>query len=142
MAHLNMLTTEDMARVLSPEELKQVEEEEGQEEEDNQLSLNAISGKEGSKCIRIRALVKDQLMLMLVDSGSSTNFTSQEMVKKLGLVTEDCKPLVVKVANGEMLSSNKQVRELMWWAGGHTFQTTMRVLNLGVFDGILGIDWL
>jgi hypothetical protein len=80
--------------------------------------------------------------LMLVDSGSSTNFISQEMVKKLGLVTEDCKPLVVKVANGEMLSSNKQVRELMWWAGGHTFQTTMRVLNLGVFDGILGIDWL
>lgn len=124
-----------MARVLSPEELEQVEKE-VQEDGDNMLSLNAICGNYGSKCIRIRA------MLLLVDAWSYINFISKEMVEKLGLKTEECSPMVVKVASREMLRSDSQVKELMWWARGHTFVTTMRVLDLGVFDGFFGIDWL
>jgi hypothetical protein len=119
-----------MARVLSPEELEQVEKE-VQEDGDNMLSLNAICGNYGSKCIRIRA------MLLLVDAWSYINFISKEMVEKLGLKTEECSPMVVKVASREMLRSDSQVKELMWWARGHTFVTTMRVLDLGVFDVFL-----
>ena len=29
-----------------------------------------------------------------------------------------------------------------WWAQGHTFSNSMRVLHLGAYDAILGYDWL
>jgi hypothetical protein len=47
----------------------------------------------------------------------------------------------VRVANGEVLSSAHQVKELEWWAQGFTFHTTMRVLDIGAYDAILGYDW-
>lgn len=28
------------------------------------------------------------------------------------------------------------------WYGGHTYHHTMRVLDLGAYDAILGFDWL
>ena len=81
-------------------------------------------------------------MLMLVDSGSSTSFISQAMVDKLKLATEPCSPVSVKVANGEVLRSDRRVKDIRWWIGGHTFVSTMRVLEIGVYDAILGFDWL
>jgi hypothetical protein len=48
----------------------------------------------------------------------------------------------VKVANGEIITSSQQVDGLEWWAQGHTFHTTMRVLDISAYDAILGYDWL
>lgn len=53
--------------------------------------------------MRVRALIKNQVMVILVDSGSSTTFVSQKMVNKLNLQTESCQAIRVKVANGEMM---------------------------------------
>jgi hypothetical protein len=33
------------------------------------------------------------------------------------------------------------VVDLEWWSGGHTYTTTLRVLELDVYDLILGFDW-
>jgi hypothetical protein len=81
----------------------------------HKLSLHAVSGADTSECIRFRALIQDQLMLKLVDSGSSTSFMSQTMVDKLSLNSELCAAVTVKVANGEVLRSDKKVREVTWW---------------------------
>jgi predicted aspartyl protease len=59
---------------------------------------------------------------MLIDSGSSTTFISQRMVTKLGLSTEDCPPVKVKVANGEIMVCEKNVREVKWKAGGMSIE--------------------
>ena len=40
------------------------------------------------------------------------------------------------------MQCNKMVSNLSWWCQGHTFTTDMRVLNLGAYDAILGMDWL
>jgi hypothetical protein len=81
----------------------------------HKLSLHAVSGADTSECIRFRALIQDQLMLKLVDSGSSTSFMSQTVVDKLSLNSELCAAVTVKVANGEVLRSDKKVREVTWW---------------------------
>jgi hypothetical protein len=31
---------------------------------------------------------------------------------------------------------------LEWWAQGYTFNTNMRMIDLGAYDAILGYDWL
>jgi hypothetical protein len=72
-----------------------------------QLSLNAISGTESGDSMRICALVKNKVMLILVDSGSSHNFVSKEFLHQTGIQTSTATPLQVKVANGELLGSDR-----------------------------------
>jgi hypothetical protein len=31
---------------------------------------------------------------------------------------------------------------MAWWMQGSTFHTDMRVLPLGAYDAVLGLDWL
>lgn len=40
------------------------------------------------------------------------------------------------------MASDKQVIGLQWCYNGHTFTDNMRVLDVGAYDAILGMDWL
>jgi hypothetical protein len=111
-------------------------------EEVYKLSINAISGTDRENCMRVRALIQNQVLVMLVDSGSSSSFVSQRMVDQLALSTEVVSLVRVKVANGESMLSSKRVAALEWWAEGHTYTSNMRVLDLEAYDAILGYDWL
>lgn len=51
-------------------------------------------------------------------------------------------PTTVKVANREVLLCESEVPNLSWWVQGHTFEYNMKVLPLGGYDAILGMDWL
>jgi hypothetical protein len=51
-------------------------------------------------------------------------------------------PLKVKVANGQYMDCSTEVKDLEWWTNGTTFQTDMKVVPLGGYDAILGMDWL
>jgi hypothetical protein len=46
------------------------------------------------------------------------------------------------VANGEIMVSDQLVQKVEWWANGHTYNHTMRVLDSGAYDAILDFDWL
>lgn len=46
------------------------------------VSLHALSGSEDSKCIKLRALMGNQVFLLLVDLGSSHSFLNTAMVDK------------------------------------------------------------
>jgi hypothetical protein len=48
----------------------------------------------------------------------------------------------VRVANGHLLHSSSQLDDMELWSQGHTFHTTMRVLDMTAYDAILGYDWL
>jgi hypothetical protein len=134
--------TEDMDMVLIEDILQILDMEDTMEEEVCHLSLSIISGGDANGSMRVRARSRKQLMLILVDSGSSATFISSVMVKKLGLVPTNCKPVKVKVVNGEMLISDSYVPHVEWSANEHLYKIDMRVLDLDVFDAILGYDWL
>jgi hypothetical protein len=87
-------------------------------------------------------LLHNQVMLVLLDSRSSTSFINKQLVDRLGLPVHPCVSCKVRVANGEIMYSYTMVRSLEWWANGHTYQSDMRVLGLGAYDAILGYDWL
>jgi hypothetical protein len=83
----------------------------------------------------------NQMLVVLIDSSSSLSFVSQNLLDKMGLTVQSCVALEVKVANGERMRSDKKVVDLEWWSGDHTYTTTLRVLELHVYDLILGFDW-
>jgi hypothetical protein len=80
-----------------------LEQEDAFAEELCHISLNAISSSPSEDTIRMRALVKNQVMLTLMDSGSSKNFLSTTFVQKAGLTTLPAPPARVRVADGSVM---------------------------------------
>ncbi|CAN6292538.1 unnamed protein product [Urochloa humidicola] len=106
------------------------------------ISFHATAGTVGQKTIRLNGLIDKQEVLMLIDSGSGGNFISQSMVDALKLPTQQIEPVQVTVANGAKFSCSAKVVNLSWWTQGHTFTADFRVIPLGCYDMILGMEWL
>lgn len=106
------------------------------------LSIDALAGTAGEETIRLRALVGNQVMLLLIDSGSTHTFVTKNFAERAGCIISPAPTMSVKVANGETMISAEQVKGLNWWTQGHTFATDMRLLDIGAYDAILGVNWL
>ncbi|XP_048549353.1 uncharacterized protein LOC125528980 [Triticum urartu] len=104
------------------------------------LSTHAVTGTETPHTIRLRALVGNQVMLLLVDSGSTHNFISTAFVDRIKATSVTVPAVKVRVANEERMSCNSMVQGLQWWIRGDTFRMDMRQLALGAYDGVLGMD--
>lgn len=139
-AQVNIIMLNDLDINLTEEVLTQLGMEDALAEEFGTLSLNVIAGTDEGEAMRLRALVKNKVMLMLVDSSSSHCFVSSTFLKKIGIQPVPTPPKIVKVANGEILISNTMVPQLECWIQGYTFSSDMRVLDLEAYDCILGYD--
>uniref|UniRef100_A0ACD5TK13 Uncharacterized protein n=1 Tax=Avena sativa TaxID=4498 RepID=A0ACD5TK13_AVESA len=106
------------------------------------ISLNAMSGDPTAKTIRLCAVGGDQIMLMLVDSGSTHSFISSDMVARLHCTTTPIAPIQVHVAGGGLLSCDRMVKDFRWMVKNHSFSADLRVVDLGGYDAVLGVDWL
>jgi hypothetical protein len=141
-AQANAIVVNELDNTLTEEVLNQLELEDVVAAEFGQLSLNAISGTAHGEVLKIKAMVKNKVMLVLLDSGSSHSFISASFLSHVGLQPVATPPKKVKVANKEILISNKLVPQLEWWCQGQTLTTDMHVLEMGAYDAILGYDWL
>lgn len=116
--------------------------EQEKEEEELQISLNAITGSVSFRTMRVRGNVKKRLMMILIDSGSTHNFLSPEIVKRTGCLVDETEALPVMVADGTMMHSKAVCKNFEWQMQGTDFKADMRVLPLQGCDMVLGIQWL
>jgi len=134
--------TNDLDIPLTDEIIAQLELEDALSSEFCQLSLNALAGTDHGDAMKLQALVKNQAMLTLVDTGSTHSFVSSAFLEKVGVQAVPTTPKQVKLANGQVLLSDRWVPNMAWWCNGYTLHADMRVLDIFAFDGILGYDWL
>jgi hypothetical protein len=106
------------------------------------ISLNAIYGTQSSRAIHLRAMVGNQVLSALVDCRSSKTFINSSMLLRISQTSSPTSALKVKVANGQVLYSITEVKDMEWWIQGQTSCTTTRVLDIGAYDMISGMDWL
>ncbi|KAM0905424.1 hypothetical protein ACQ4PT_017397 [Festuca glaucescens] len=106
------------------------------------ISVNAMAGTESIKSLRLRTMVGNQVCLILVDSGSSHSFINAEFARRVGASIQPMSSVAVKVANNQVMYSAEVAPGFSWWIQGHTFTHDMRLLDLGAYDAILGMDWL
>jgi len=139
---VNALAFNDLDRELSDEVLNELTVEDALHEEFCQLSLNALSSQDKPDCIKLKTRVKDKVMLILVDSGSTHSFISSQFVTMANIPTIPISPRKVKLANGEWITTNSMVSQLQCYCQGQTFTTDMIVLDMHPYDAILGFDWL
>lgn len=132
----------DLDRELSEETLNALDTEDKLHEEFCQLSINAMSSQDTLSCVKLKARVKDKVMIILMDSGSSHSFISSTFVQLAQLPTATIPAKRVKLANGAWMETTQQVSKLKWYCQGHTLTTDMVVIDMQPYDAILGYDWL
>lgn len=106
------------------------------------ISKQAAAGTESSRTIRLRGWVQGAEVLMLVDSGSSHSFIDKQLGLSLLGVKQMKGTTRVMIADGGVLSCSMEIPDCDWYAQGHSYKTTFKLLSLGNYDVILGMDWL
>jgi hypothetical protein len=80
---LHAIETEDTPEQLSDEVLNMLEMHDLAEAQQLSLSIHALAGTDSGDTIRLRAMVGDQMLLILVDSGSIGSFLNEAMLSCL-----------------------------------------------------------
>jgi hypothetical protein len=80
--------------------------------------------------------------VILLDSGSSHTFLNSRIANKQQLSSTPVPHMTVKVANGASLSCMAEVKNFEWWTQGLTFQVDAKIIDMGAYDLVLGMDWL
>ena len=106
------------------------------------ISVQALLGSENCQTMRLQGRIKNQLVIVLVDSGSTHNFIDSTVAKRLGCALHTIKELQVTVANGTVIHSHGACKELQWEVQGFQQLTDFYVLPLQGCDLVLGIHWL
>jgi hypothetical protein len=104
--------------------------------------IHAISGSPSPNTMRIVGIIQQQMVVILVDSGSTHNFLDPAIVAKAWLPTLTSKVIAVKVANGQLMSSDGTCPTVSIRVQRNNFCTEFYVLTLGGCDLVLGIQWL
>jgi hypothetical protein len=99
--HINALALNDLDREINEDLLNEMAIDEVLTENFHQLSLNAIAGTESMDSIKLKSIVKNKTMLILVDTGSSHSFVSSHFVQLAQLPTTLVPEQRVKLANGQ-----------------------------------------
>lgn len=106
------------------------------------ISREALDGTESPTTMRLHGWVQQREVLMLVDSGSSHSFVCSSLAQHLQGVQKAQRSITVRVADGGEMRSNQEIPDCEWSTQGAEFRTNFKVLPLGSYDVILGIDWL
>ena len=106
------------------------------------ISLNALTGVNTYKTMRVRGYVRKNVLHVLVDSGSTHNFLDLNTAKKLGCRLSRICPLEVSVANGNVMSSLYVCKNFTWEFHGISYTSDVMILPLGGCKMVLGIQWL
>ncbi|WVZ69420.1 LOW QUALITY PROTEIN: hypothetical protein U9M48_018208 [Paspalum notatum var. saurae] len=105
------------------------------------ISAHAVQGTESPRTVRMIGSIKKHEMLMLIDSGSSHCFISELQASKWPFWSLLTNPLSVRVANGAILKCTHELSDCPVWIQNRCFHISLKILPLGCYDIILGIDW-
>ena len=116
------------------------------DEANERATLHAVIDNPGAQnqyaVIQTTAAHQGVLFELLIDCGSTHSFLSPKCLRKLKLNQFPTKPMTVELANGKEVLSNQTVGTLEFDLGGESTSAYFKTLPIGVYDGILGMDWL
>lgn len=96
------------------------------------------------------ATQKEDLIVMAIsqqaangtESGSTNSFIDEQVGMKMIGVEEFQHSLKVQIADGGQLICSKILPGCNWCMQGHSFKNDFKLIPLGSYDIILGMDWL
>lgn len=96
-----------------------------------------------STVIEASSVLHDSSISILFDSGASNSFISPLVVERCGLMaTSQGEKWQVELASGSKLVVEKFVQYCSLSIGALSTKVNLRILPLGSYDVVLGMDWL
>ncbi|KAK3165597.1 hypothetical protein QOZ80_1AG0035230 [Eleusine coracana subsp. coracana] len=106
------------------------------------VSIEAVTGKQTAKTLRFQRTIQGVDILILLDSGSSHTFLSEQVAKNLSDKSSTDSILQVAVANGDKLMCSSMLKSATWNIQNCAFCCDIRILPLAHYDMVVGMDWL
>jgi len=106
------------------------------------ISFNALEGVIRLNTLRVTGRVEKQPLFILLDSGSTHNFISNQVADKLHCKLTSIKALTLQVANGGTMTCTSVCSHFQWFIQAVDFMTDVFTLDLKNCDMILDIKWL
>lgn len=142
MRHLNvMLLAEEIPN--EEEEVNSVSE--AEEMESGFLidaSLHVISHQLSRKTIVLQGHLGGEPVNVLVDTGSTNSYIHPKHVQRLSLKQTSISPFSVMLANGTTVTSHSLCPKVEWDIQGSKFCYSLKNMDIGIWDIILGVDWM
>jgi hypothetical protein len=107
-----------------------------------EISLNALAGVSHPQTMQVRGRCKGGRVMMLVDTGSTHNFLSSGMARKLGLQARVAASFEVAVANGERIHSEGRCVGAQVCINDAEFFLEFFLLPMEGCEAVLGAQWL
>jgi hypothetical protein len=126
-------------------ELVEIEEEEVEaelEEAKAEITLCALLGSTSPSTMRVIAIVNGQTTVVLLDTGSTHNFMDETLAKTLKLPMDGESNFGVRVANGQVIRTLGECKEVKFKMQGLHLKLTFNLLELGGYGIVLGTQWL
>ncbi|WOH00327.1 hypothetical protein DCAR_0519686 [Daucus carota subsp. sativus] len=106
------------------------------------ISVSALTGSQTFSTMRVRGLVQNKPLHILIDSGSTHNFLDITMASKLKCEVSAITKQEITVADGNSISCQNVVKNFSWRMGGYDFTSEVMLIDLGSCDMVLGVQWL
>lgn len=105
------------------------------------ISLHAIIGKKSAETMQARAVIREQSLLGLVDSGSTLNFISLTSTQLLNIHPQFQSSVTVSVANDDKVQS-KGMCQTVSFSIDTAFIVDFIIIPLPDIDMVLGVKRL
>ena len=117
-----------------------------QDEENGRAQVYAAIKHQGNNrqfsVIQAPASYEGKNFKLLIDSGSTHSFLSPKCIRNLSLEQQPSKKLTIELASGKELVTRLALGDLEFLLDNHPTKGYFHVMPLGVYNGILGMDWL
>ncbi|KFK28310.1 hypothetical protein AALP_AA8G499800 [Arabis alpina] len=107
-----------------------------------ELSLNSMVGISSPSTMKLMGTIQTTEVVVLIDSGASHNFVSEQLVHRLGLQSAKTGSYGVLTGGGMTVRGAGVCRGLVLLLQGLRIRDDFLPLELGSADVILGIKWL
>lgn len=134
------MSQEDEGEPVVLEEAPTVEEPE--EELQPKVSLNSVVGLSSPKTMKLKGVIQDQEVLVMIDPGATHNFISTGTVARLKLPMVSTKGFAVTLGNGEEVKGEGECHGIVLQLADIDVIETFLPFPLGNCDVILGVQWL
>ena len=107
-----------------------------------EISFHQISSQSSTSTMKLQGTLQDRKILILVDSGSTHNFISSQLVKELKLPTQAVPGFGVTIGNGEIIACDQICPNLVLQLPDLVIQQDFYPFSINGAEVVLGIKWL